>query len=107
MCSCINCDCHFVFLSTYVVELEKLVEMKRMKESQVEAMSGGKEDVGGSEVQTSQGEHSPASPVSFPASPVSSPVSPTSLSGDQVQNTLHSPSPNDAPFLQVKTNYDF
>ena len=65
------------------------MEIKGTKESQLEAMSGGKENVGGSEVQTSQGEHSSVSLVS----PVSSPVSPVSLSGDQVQDAQYSPSP--------------
>ena len=65
---------------TVVVELDKVVQMKKVEECGLDEKSGGKENAGDSEAQASQGEHCPMSPVS-PA-------------GDQGQATLHSPSPS-------------
>ena len=98
------CDNHFTFFVT--VEQEKLVEMKRAKESRSDEKLAGNRSANGSEVQTNQQveayqqveankeEHSFVSPVPPPVRSVSSLVSPVSFHHGQVQAALSPPSPS-------------
>ena len=93
-------DFHVVFSCT--VEVERLVEIKRERECRVEEKVGGKGSTEDNELQTSQKEDPPVSPVSLLSSPmspvssispVSSPVSPLSSTGDQMQTAIPSSPP--------------
>ena len=95
----------------FTVEQQKLVEMKRDRESRSEERVGDEASTEKSQLQANQEEHPPLSPmsplssalspvsspislVSPPVSPISSPLSPVSSTGDQVQTTLpRSPPP--------------
>ena len=76
----------FRSISSFTVEQEKLVEIKKAKEYRIEEKSGVRDNTKCSEMQANQEEQSPMRFVAFPMSLVSS-------SGDQVQAMPFSPSP--------------